>query len=158
MLSCTWGNEMKGYIKMLVAFIMILVIFFVVDFFLASRLYTECEVSDAVALSYKMTNAVEFTKLNAKQALEFSINKTVGNLNITNMTDLITNNTLRQQFLDELNETFNPSMLDRIDMDIDITVSLDVDTTNSRILARLEIVVRSLHRTAKTDTEIYQNF
>lgn len=72
----------KGYIQMLVAFAVVLVFFILVDLFLSSRLYTECYVSDAIALSYKMIDAVELTKLNAKLALNFSIGKTLETVNM----------------------------------------------------------------------------
>jgi len=191
------------WIKLLVGFVFVLIMFMVVDYFLAKSLQRECIVSDRVALSYKMIDMVEFAKLNAKQAFKFAINKSAEELGMSSESDLkmcTGDNTfdcnfpdesscnsnlcckwdgsscvkkscneieesagcdacgcsdassLRQEFLDKLEEKFDPSMLERSDIEarINIEKELSIDSSNNLIIAELDIEVASFDRQLAT--------
>ncbi|MEM3830535.1 MAG: hypothetical protein QXS48_01500 [Candidatus Aenigmatarchaeota archaeon] len=126
---------MKGYVKYLAGFVVVLVIFVLVDFFLASRLSQECEFSDYVSRVYNLINKIEFAKLNAKQALKFSFEKTLSDMGIT-FDDLKNDDSLRQTFLERLNENFDPIPLESsIKLE---KISLDFNSDLTKVIVRLK--------------------
>jgi len=132
---------MKGFTKYLVGFLVVIVIFVVVDYVLASSVNQECDFSDYASKAYNLINKIEFAKLNAKQALKFSFEKTLSDMSIT-LDDLKNDDSLRQTFLENLNETFNPQPLDS-----SITtekISLDFNSDLTKIIAKVRFSGSSL--------------
>lgn len=126
---------MKGFTKYLVGFVVVLVIFILVDFFLASMLSQECEFSDYVSGAYNLINKIEFAKLNAKQALKFSFEKTLSDMSIT-FDDLKNDDSLRQTFLERLNESFDPMSLEtsfKVEK-----ISLDFNSDLTKVIAKVK--------------------
>ncbi len=142
---------MKGFTKYLVGFIAVIIIFVVVDFVLASSLNRECDFSDYASKSYNLINKIEFAKLNAKQALKFSFEKTLSDMSIT-LDDLKNDDSLRQTFLENLNGNFDPQPLDS-----SITtekISLDFDSGLTKIIAKIRFSGSSLDFSASIVSDI----
>jgi hypothetical protein len=142
---------MKGFTKYLVGFLVVIVIFVVVDYVLASSLNRECDFSDYTSKAYNLINKIEFAKLNAKQALKFSFEKTLSDMSIT-LDDLKNDDSLRQTFLENLNENFNPQPLDS-----SITtekISLDFNSDLTKIIAKVRFSGSSLDFSATIVSDI----
>ncbi|MCS7106228.1 MAG: hypothetical protein NZ942_02850 [Candidatus Aenigmarchaeota archaeon] len=127
---------MKGYVKYLAGFIAVIVIFAAVNFFLASMLSRECDFSDYISRAYILINKIEFAKLNAKQALQFSFQKTLSEMGIR-IDDLKNDDNLRQNFLEKLNESFNPQPIEA-SLKVE-KVSLEFNSDLTKIIARIKI-------------------
>jgi len=151
---------MKGYVKFLAAFIVVIIVFVAVDFILASNLNRECQVSSEVSKAYRIINAIEFAKLNALQALNFSFNKTLTDMGIS-ASNLKTDPNLRQNFLEELKKNFesckDPLSFAEIAASVELN-SLDFDVSLSKVVADITIEAHDSTFQASTDTKIYKEF
>lgn len=114
---------MKGFADILMGWVVMLVIFLIVNSYLTIRLKSDVFISDVVADSYRMINAIEFAKLNAKQDLEFSIEKTKKDLKINSITN-------KEDFLKKLKTNFHPSH-EFSEVDVFVLVnSIKIDGSN----------------------------
>src|SRR5438876_8109486 len=120
----------KGYVSLLIGFFVAIVLFYTINAVVSKLLSDTAQVSDDIALTYKIIDISEFIKLNAQQALKFSINKTAEQMNI-NINDIKTDQGLRQDFLGNLSSIFDPSLITHLyisqDIDFNVTVkSIDI--------------------------------
>ena len=79
----------KAYVSLLIGFFVAIVLFYTINAVVSKLLSDTAQVSDDIALTYKIIDISEFIKLNAQQALKFSINKTAEQMNI-NINDIKT--------------------------------------------------------------------
>lgn len=135
---------MKGYANLLMGWVIMLIIFFLVNGYLQTRFKTEVFVTDAVAENYKMINDIEFTKLNIKQDINFSIQKTKQDLKI-----LMIDETNQKLFLDKFKSNFHPSQ-EFSDIDVSISVN-SIELTNSKLIANTTIISSSTFKKAESD-------
>jgi hypothetical protein len=141
----------KGYIQMVFAFVLILVVFIIVNWYLSSLFSTEIFVSDVIADSYKMINAIEFAKLNAKQALKFSVDKTADDMKI-DLASVASNRQTKQEFLKELEKNYDPD-LKYSEVPVSVSVKA-LDIKNGKVLASLDISSSSEYRRAELEIDL----
>lgn len=138
---------MKGYAEILMGWVIMLVIFIIVNSYLTIRMQSDVFISDAVADSYRMINAIEFAKLNLKQDLKFSIEKTKQDMKTDKITD-------GEKFLTSLKANFHPS---HSYSEVDVSVSLNsVKIEESKIMANMTLVASSEFRKAYSTVFITQ--
>lgn len=101
---------MKGYSSSLVFGVVSLALIYILNYFMSVTFYGEQEISDRIANSYKTQNAMEFAKLNAKQTLRFSIERTKEELGIVDLTIILQDEQQKMNFLEKLKENFDPSL------------------------------------------------
>ena|SRR5438309_7724221 len=157
----------KGYVSLLIGFFVAIILFYTINAVVSKLLSDSAQVSDDIAVTYKIIDISEFIKLNAQQALKFSINKTAEQMNI-NISDIKTDDTLRQLFLGNLTKNFDPSLITHMyisqNIDFDVKVdSISIDTLSSVIYATIKIQVfdifgQTSNRIASTTATISQNF
>lgn len=139
---------MKGYVKQLTALIFTLILFYVVNLVISQLLKSEAFVSDAAAWSYKMVDAIEFAKLNANQALKFSVEKTATELGITDLSIFLQNEQQKANFLGNLTENFNPSLKYS---EVDVLVSVNsIEIKDNKIT--IETVIYSVTPERQVET------
>lgn len=137
---------MKGYIQLLMGFIVMVIFFAMVFGYLYVRKDKEIFTSDAVAEPYKIIDAIEFTKLNIKQDIAFSIEKTKQDLGLTTV-----DANKQKSFLDRFKSNFHPSQ-EFSDVDVSISVN-SIDLTNSKLTVDATIVSSSEFEKAESKVQ-----
>jgi len=138
---------MKGYAEILMGWVLMLVIFVIVNSYLTTRMTADVSISDAVADSYRVIDAIEFAKLNVKQDLKFSIEETKKDLKIVTIGN-------KEEFLKKLKANFHPSHgFSEVDVSV-LVNSINIDGSN--LVANITFASSSDFRKALSTTFITQ--
>ncbi|MCX6821442.1 MAG: hypothetical protein NTW30_01555 [Candidatus Aenigmarchaeota archaeon] len=130
----------KGYVKIAMAIIFMLVTYVIVNYVIAQQLNKEISISDKVSKFYRMVNAVEAARAHSTQALGLSVKAAKNDLGIQDVNQIDEN--LKNKFIDKVNEYFHPS-LSYSNVDVNIKV-VSVDVQNSRVVSILNLEIVSL--------------
>jgi len=139
---------MKGYAEILVGWVLMLVIFVVVNSYLTTRITSDVSISDAVADSYRVVNAIELAKLNAKQDLKFSIEKTKKDLKIVKIEN-------KEEFLKKLKTNFHHSH-EFSEVDVSVLMNSIEIKDGSKVVANCTFIASSEFRKAFSTVFITQ--
>ncbi len=133
----------KGYVKIAMAIIFMLMTYIIVNYIIAQQLNKEIIISDRVSQLYRMVNAVEVARSHSTQALELSVKTAKNDLGIDDVDKIKNDENLKNQFMDKVNEYFHPS-LSYSNVDVDIKI-ISVDVQDVRVISTLNLEIIPLN-------------
>jgi len=133
----------KGYVKIAMAIIFMLVLYVIVNYIIAQSLNREINISDKVSQFYRMVNAVEVTRAHSTQLLGHSVQAAKDDLGIGDVNEIKSDVDLKNDFIQKVKEYFHPS-LSYSNVDIDIKVD-SIDVEDSRIISTLNLEIVHLN-------------
>jgi len=137
---------MKAYTTLLIGWVVLFIIFVIGNGYLQGRFKTEIFVSYVGTDFYKTINSIEFAKLNVKQDIDFSIQKTKQDLKI-----LMIDENNQKLFLDKFKSNFHPS---HQFSDEDVSIVIDsIDLTDSKLKVDATIISTSEYKKAESKVQ-----
>jgi ribosome-associated translation inhibitor RaiA len=142
---------MKGFVQMLAGLVFMFVVFYVVNWYLSANMKREIAVADIAADSYKIINAIEFAKMNAKQNLKFSVQKTLKDMKI-DASNVKTDSSLREKFIENLKKNYSPTF-NFGEADVSVSVK-SIEIKDSKVVATLDMKGSGISKRATAQVNI----
>ena len=129
----------KGYVKLAMAIIFMLVLYVIVNYILAQLLNSEIVVSDKISQIYRMINAVEVARAHSTHVLGLSTQAAKDDLDIEDFDEIKNDIDLKNNFIEKIKEYFHPSVSYS---NVDIGIKVDsVDVEDSRVISILNLEI-----------------
>ena len=133
----------KGYVKLALIIIFIVVGYIIVNYIIARMLNREIMISDYVSQFYRMVNAVEAVRAHSRQLLEYSVQDAKKDLGVIDVNQIKNDDNLKNQFIEKIKLRFHPHITYS---NVDAVIKINsVDVEDSRVVSVLNLEVTSLN-------------